>query len=907
MKKTALSVIFSLFGLLFYAQNEASNWYFGENAGISFDLASNTIIQKTDGQLNTREGCSSISDEDGNLLFYTDGVTIWNSNHLQMVNGFGLHGDSSSTQSAIIVPKPADSSIYYVFTVDNSLDGVNNGLNYSIVDMTLNGGLGQVTAKNTQLLSFCSEKITAVLKDCVTESIWVVTYASEDGTGTTFDTFHAFEISNTGINTTSVKSPGMNPTNEIRGYLKLSPDGTKAASANIKSGLFLYDFDSTLGTLSNETALFITSNNGGAFPYGVEFSPNSQLLYVHSYNDYFDTQNPNSNNNPANHKSTLSQFNLADADVQNSQVNIDSRQLYRGALQLGPDGKIYRALSSTYDVGLPFLGVIENPNVVGPGCTYRHNAINLSPFNSSQGLPPFIASFFNTEIDIIKNGKSSINLDICDGGSYILAADDIPGATYIWTVDGAPLPETDFDLEIFQEGHYQVYIEPNNGDCALEGQAFVNFVPNPEANNHVLLQCDEDGIADNLTTFNLTEAHNELVGNIFNRSTKFYQDFSRTIELNADAYNNISNPQTVYVEVINDLTECSSFSELVLAVSSTSASDASLEHCDDDGIEDGFYSFTLSDAENDIIKGLPAGLNLSYFETYNDALLEINHLPITYTNIDPYNQVIYARVENANNCYGISEVLLTVHELPNIETEGSDIYCINFFPSTINIDAGLINDASSNYNYNWSNGDTNYVTQINEVGTYTVTVTHKITGCTKNRTVTVEPSNIATFQDPAFEVTDASQSNTITVFVSGEGTYQYSLIDENNITTHPYQDSNYFENVFPGIYNVLVKDVKNDCGIVNQNVSVIGFPKFFTPNNDGVNDTWKIYGVSSMFQPNTKIQIFNRYGKLVKEFDPLGQGWNGLYQGEILPSDDYWFAVRLQDGRIFKDHFTLKH
>lgn len=132
-------------------------------------------------------------------------------------------------------------------------------------------------------------------------------------------------------------------------------------------------------------------------------------------------------------------------------------------------------------------------------------------------------------------------------------------------------------------------------------------------------------------------------------------------------------------------------------------------------------------------------------------------------------------------------------------------------------------------------------------------------------------------------------------------------MDENNFTTYPFQDSNIFENIFPGIYNVLVRDNKNDCGVVNKGVSVIGFPKFFTPNNDGVNDTWKVYGVSSMFQPNTKIKIFNRFGKLVKELDPLGQGWNGLYQGAKLPSDDYWFFVQLQDGRVFKNHFTLKH
>ena len=122
-----------------------------------------------------------------------------------------------------------------------------------------------------------------------------------------------------------------------------------------------------------------------------------------------------------------------------------------------------------------------------------------------------------------------------------------------------------------------------------------------------------------------------------------------------------------------------------------------------------------------------------------------------------------------------------------------------------------------------------------------------------------------------------------------------------------YQNSNVFENVFPGIYSVSVKDIKNDCGTVNNKVSVIGFPKFLTPNNDGKNDTWQVYGVSSMFQPNTKIQIFDRFGKLIKELNPLGEGWNGLLNGEKLPTDDYWFLVVLQDGRVFKSHFTLKN
>ena len=194
MIKVKLLVISCFLGLNLVAQNQASNWYFGENAGLSFNLDTNTVSRTLDGQLNTREGCSSISDDTGNLLFYTDGLTVWNRNHTVMLNGFGLNGDESSTQSAIIVPKPDDPNIYYVFTVDDrERDGFTNGLNYSEIDMTLDGGLGSITVKNVTLLDVCSEKITAVLKDCITEAIWVVTFASEDGTTGIFNTYHLTE------------------------------------------------------------------------------------------------------------------------------------------------------------------------------------------------------------------------------------------------------------------------------------------------------------------------------------------------------------------------------------------------------------------------------------------------------------------------------------------------------------------------------------------------------------------------------------------------------------------------------------------------------------------------------------------------------------------------------------------
>jgi gliding motility-associated-like protein len=908
--KYFISLIVCFLSINAFAQSEAANWYFGFGAGIKFNQANGTVTSLDDGSLITYEGCTSISDDTGNLLFYTDGTTIWNKNHDVMAGG--LLGDSSSTQSAIIVPKPDDSTIYYVFTVGSQFN--NTGLHYSVVDITLNNGLGGVTSTNTRLLNVSSEKITAVLKDCISKSMWVVSFASVDGNSQTYNTFHAFEVSVNGVNDNSVKSTFPINITDPRGYLKLSPDGTKMACANFTSNdtnnftadrLFLYDFNTATGIVSNPVSLSINSQNN--FPYGLEFSPNSQLLYVHASNAY-QSNSFDLDDDATKHRSSLAQFDLTQTNIQSSQVIIDDRQLYRGGLQLGPDGRIYRALTATYQVGLPYLGVINNPNEVGTASNYQHNAINLSPNQSSQGLPPFIQSLFNTQIDIIKNGKSNISLALCEGDSYQLTSENLSGATYTWTKDKIALPDNTFDLTVTSSGHYEVLINPNNGDCEIEGQAYVLFNPNPMVENKTLIQCDEDDLKDGITTFNLTEAykHSPSEGTT-NLKYNFFQDLAGTVELNGNSYKNTSNPQIVYVKATNLETDCFSFSELTLAVSLTDVNDTVLPAvCDDDGIEDGLHIFNLVDANAEILNGITnIDLDISYYETYEDALLESKELGAIYTNTQPYFQTIFARVENSNACYGISEVDLIVNKLPNIELTGREYYCLNKSPEYITLEAGIINDSPNNYNYLWSNGDTNYQTQVNAVGEYTVTVTSKISGCSKTKTIIVESSNTATFKE--INVIDVSENNTVTVLVTGEGIYNYALYDAEKNIYKPYQESNVFEGIFPGFYHVYVKDIENNCGVVNKPISVIGYPKFFTPNNDGVNDTWQIIGVSDMFQSDTNITIYDRFGKLIKQLDPLGEGWNGLFNGQKLPSDDYWFSVKLQDGRIFKNHFTLKN
>ncbi|MFI1770798.1 T9SS type B sorting domain-containing protein [Thalassobellus citreus] len=909
MKKLIVILVF-ISSMASFAQKEASNWYFGNNAGISFN-ADGSVSPLTNGKLNTIEGCASISDANGNLLFYTDGITVYNKNHTVIANG--LYGDPSSTQSAIIVPKPGDPSIYYIFTIDTSTrNDPDYGFNYSIIDISLNSGLGGITLKNSNLLQDSSEKISAVVKDCKTQSIWVITFANPTGTRTgTYNTFHAFEISNSGINTTPVSSTFTDINIEDRrGYLKISPDGTKMACANSRSGLFLYDFDASTGIVSNQTKLAISERN--TYSYGVEFSPNSQLLYIHASNDFFDPNNPSNNNIPSNHNSSLIQYNLLAPNIDSSAIIIDNKQLYRGALQLGPDGKIYRTLSTTYSSGTSYLGVIKDPNNIGEACNYQHNAVNLSPNTSSQGLPPFITSFFAEKIDIVNNSTNifSTSLSLCDGDTYTLTANNISGATYIWKRNNVILTENDFDLTVSQDGLYEVFIDPNTGDCdkKLEGQAYITYTQSPIAYDYTLVQCDEDGISGGFTRFNLNEASTYLTGNIPDLTAKFYTDNARTNEItDPSSYNyDADNPQPIYVKITNNKTDCFDTSELTLQVSNTQINNFSATPlCDEVNSEDGINTFNIDDITSEIQSLNNITLPITYFETYDDALLEKNNLGSSFTNTIEYEQTIYARIENDNNCYGISEVYLTVNKLPEIDIEDSTYYCLNYFPKTTTINAGITNDSPNNYTYNWSTGESSYEIEINKIGIYNVTVTNKTTGCSKDRTITVEASNTATYDN--INTVDASNNNTITVLVHGEGIYEFGLLNKNNTLLRAYQESNIFENVSPGIYTVIVNDIKNNCGSVPHKVSVIGFPKVFTPNGDGFNDTWQVQGVSSMFQPNTKVLIFNRFGKLIKEINPLGEGWNGLFNGEVLPSDDYWFYVTLQDGRIFKSHFTLKN
>lgn len=347
---------------------EANNWFFGVNAGLDFNSGSPVAV--TTGAMNISEGCSSISDQNGGLLFYTDGRNVWNRSHVVMGNGTGLSAGNggSSTQGALIVPRPGSNTLYYIFTTDEQGGGA--GLRYSVVDMSLNATMGDVTVKNVLLYSPTTEKLTAV-KHCNGKDIWLISH--EDLS----NTFKNYLITSTGIQPVVNSSVGTALTvgaAEI-GQMKVSPTGAKIALACYTSSnvLELFDFNNVNGTVSNPISI---ANN--AWGYGVEFSPNGRLLYV------TDVQNKR-----------INQYDVcagSSAAFAASKVQVGTSANSLLSLQLGPDRKIYAARWANPLVA--WVGVINSPNTVGVGCGYVDNGVALSTGRSQQGLPGFVQSFF---------------------------------------------------------------------------------------------------------------------------------------------------------------------------------------------------------------------------------------------------------------------------------------------------------------------------------------------------------------------------------------------------------------------------------------------------------------------------------------------------------------------------------
>ncbi len=384
-------------------------WYFGRRAGLSFNSAPFTPL--FDGQVNSLEGSSSICDENGDLLFYTDGETIVNRDHDPMLNGLGLKGHVSSFQSSVIVPQPGSKTIYYVFTTDALENDCIRGYNYSIVDMSLDGGKGDVTVKNMFLNGPSTERLT-VVKGADFKSYWVITNEWSSSI------FKVYKIDCSGLNTTPVVSNVGLPLNEAVycniGTLRVSPDGKKLIQTNAKGRgqavpvneyAQFFDFDNATGVITNPRTIPLV-NDG--YYFGAEFSPDSRFLYL--VNTF---------------SKSVHQFDVSSGNIA---TIIGSKQILAApvgtiaGVSMGPDQKLYISTTS------PYFHVINDPNNAGAACNLVLNQQYLGGRSSQLGVPNITSSFYaNRAVDFQFQSTAG-----CNGVIQFTASVQIPGLTLNW-------------------------------------------------------------------------------------------------------------------------------------------------------------------------------------------------------------------------------------------------------------------------------------------------------------------------------------------------------------------------------------------------------------------------------------------------------------------------------------------
>ncbi len=544
-------------------------------------------------------------------------------------------------------------------------------------------------------------------------------------------------------------------------------------------------------------------------------------------------------------------------------------------------------------------------NVV-PDETYHVKLVIADEQNFRYDSAVFLeAGSFQLSTDLGPNRLLSTGNAICENDTLVLDASQQNSNSFKWFKDDVELlTELNSTYTVTEAGTYNVEVTLDN-NCISYGEIVIEYSENPVAFDTILVECDQD--QDGITLYNLYNAESDVTNN---DSSLIVSDFflseAEAIQntnaiVGANIFENSFPSQTVYARVENQA-RCFDVSAIELQISNNILNIPTIKGCEGDVI-DGFTTFDLSQITAAIETQIPANALVNFYETEIDAFQSTNELPVQYENSIPFNQTIFVKVESNNQCFSISPADLEVLITPTLIENESVIYCINSFPDTITLEAGITGDSSINYSYEWffegvSTGVFTSTYDVNAIGDYTVVVTHP-NGCSSSRIITVNPSNIATIENIIID--EGSSNNTITIEVSGEGTYEYSI----DVLGDLFQENPTFTNVPPGFHTVFVID-RNGCGIIQEDISVLGFPKFFTPNGDTYNDTWHAYAVNRDTNIGIDIKIFNRYGKLLKQLNHTSPGWDGSLNGQDLPSDDYWFVATLIDGRTFSGHFSLK-
>lgn len=822
-RSCTLLILFLFVMLPSFAQQHASVWYFGQNGGLRFTPSGPVVLD--DGRMSAFEGVASIADDNGVLQFYTDGTKIWNRQHTIMPNGQGLLGNISSTQSAIIVPRRNDPKRYYVFTV--AAHGLPDGLNYSIVNMELDGGVGDVELKNVQLNAPTCEKITAV-KHCNGRDVWVIVHAFNSAE------FYSYLVTDTGIRAPVISSAGMFVSSGQSFYaigcLKASPNGKKLAAAHFAQGVDILDFDNTTGVVSNGQPVYLSSEPYGAFPgpYGVEFSPNSTMLYISQ--EYFD-------NVDADNFSILLQYNISFsslAAIQSSKTIIYRRRSNFatgsfGTLQLAPDGKVYMA-----ETLRPSLSVINKPDQAGANCQFGYGQLstehNQGGWNM-YGLPTFIQSYFRPAYTF---------RGACNGNLIYFDYQRAPHETALLWDFGDPASGANNTSTLDSCNHYY----------ANEGIYTVKLIRYTDCGNDTVVRIINAGIAGvelgndtavcGVSQYTLTPS---LLGG---SSTYSYQWQNGAVTPTFTA----TQSGLYWVDVTNNNNGCKKRDSVHLLFRPRP-------------------QFSLG-ADVSKCGGQPALLTTpiagqSYLWSTGETGDSINVIaPGAY-----WLQV------TVDQCAGRDSINLVDHAYPNVQLGNDTTLCET---NTLVLDA-----QNPGQQYKWQNSSTGQTYTVRTPGKYWVQVNN-------NNCRAADTINVAYIQRPVFTLGDDKgicEGMSIllqpTINKGTQLTYAWSngLSDPSIKITQPGLYALTLSNVC-GVQTDEISIYKGGCTIY--------VPGAFTPNGDGVNDILKAFYGENV--TSFDFRIHNRWGETVFSTKNINTGWNGTSKGQLQNNDVYVWYIR---------------
>lgn len=479
---------------------------------------------------------------------------------------------------------------------------------------------------------------------------------------------------------------------------------------------------------------------------------------------------------------------------------------------------------------------------------------------------------------------------------------------------------------------YWVQAQANNCESSARTQVEITYYPLPVINTTTITieQCDDDQNSDGYTLFNLRNNEPLISSNYESELFEYYKENNALIP-QPESFQNESFDQIIKVKVISPQ-GCSSYSAIRLKIGASEIDEdfmVSLQKCETvtktllDGLE--YWSREdLIAIQDNLISADPKfaeqNISISLYKSKQDALTNSNRIDFEAENFSfymstPYQQEIWAYISSIDldkvSCIGLKQIArLEVIPPPGIEViEQEDIYCLDQDPIII----GILREDHPNYSYSWSLNGTPFPLNIegeanrvfaSQPGEYIVTATSNDGySCSISKRILVRSSRIASLSPTDLKVKQLNaDENSIEILTEnlGIGDYEFALND----LIGPYQDSPVFNNLSPGDYQLHIRD-KNGCGIYTQDISILGYDRYFSPNGDGINDTWRIKGALGNFQEDGKIYIYDRYGKLLKVLDPFGPGWDGRFKGLQLPEDSYWFQFQTIEGQNVSGYFSL--